>query len=112
MQAISIGSEIETNKTAHATDMKLQSDLPVEASCTSRDAKTTEASCTPEANNLNATAAVSDELNVKCLPHMLPDEASVLANPYRTLAIPELEFIWQYGIFYLRISISTEHPQA
>lgn len=109
-QATSISSGVDAKEIAHAAHMRLQSGPQAEASCTSRDAQTIEASCTPEASDLDANADVSDELNTKYL--LSPDQASVLASPYRTLAIPELEFIWQYDIFYFKVSSSTEYPQA
>ncbi|XP_020261279.1 uncharacterized protein LOC109837443 isoform X3 [Asparagus officinalis] len=85
-------------KTTHIADVS----PPVETSCTSGACQTIDSSCPLEGNVSNATDTVSDELHIKRLLHHLPDQASVLANPFRTLAIPELESIWKGSLEVLK----------
>ncbi|ONK56038.1 uncharacterized protein A4U43_C10F3500 [Asparagus officinalis] len=94
-QDISRRSEADCVKTAHASDVMLQPCPLFEASCDSRAALIIETSCSPKDCDLNASDAISVELNTRHLLHVLPDQASLLAALSRTPTIPELEFIWQ-----------------
>lgn len=94
-EGISRCSDAECIKTAQVTYVGQHSFPPADASCASSAFQTIEASCIQGSSNLNARGFFSDELNTKQFLRMLPDRASVPADPCRTSAIPELEFIWQ-----------------
>ncbi|KAJ6835108.1 uncharacterized protein M6B38_124055 [Iris pallida] len=79
-------SDANPSKTGKAKDLGQQ---PIQLA---------EVSTTPLLDDLNANIAVSDELSVKHVLHILPDQASILSNPFRTSAVPELDFIWQGSI--------------
>ncbi|XP_073101738.1 protein PARALOG OF AIPP2 isoform X1 [Elaeis guineensis] len=61
-----------------------------------------EASFLPKECDSNAIPTNSDSLNANSSTQILPDQSSLLANPFRPSIIPEIEYIWQGGFEVLR----------
>ncbi|WOL06297.1 hypothetical protein Cni_G15029 [Canna indica] len=63
----------------------------------------TELSCIPGVGDQNASPTDLDELNEKSLTQIFPDDSSLLMSAFRSLTVPEHEFIWQGAFEILRI---------
>ncbi|XP_038982459.1 uncharacterized protein LOC103704691 isoform X2 [Phoenix dactylifera] len=61
-----------------------------------------EASFLPKECDSNAILTNSDSSNANSSTQILPDQSSLLANPFRASAIPEHKYIWQGGFEVLR----------
>ncbi|KAJ6851488.1 uncharacterized protein M6B38_259265 [Iris pallida] len=85
-QEILRSSEPDPSKRTDAADLGQQAMQPIKVSST------------PPLGDLSANVPVTDELNVNRVMHILPDEASLFSKPFRTSAIPELNFIWHGSI--------------